>query len=150
MRFTLDAGSEFLFGNCVDSMRNTLPYPHNVTNAAAGPACSEAFSDAFKGALHAVGDRSRTGWTWPLLEVFHDKTAEHMKVVDEYLQPILKEAVIKHKRKEAEGADAMDKAETEETLLDHLIKRSAGSHAFSLRYMPSDTLQIPSFFTTKS
>ncbi|OCH92311.1 cytochrome P450 monooxygenase pc-2 [Obba rivulosa] len=123
LRFTLDSSSEFLFGNCLDSLQNTLPYPHNVMSAASNSASSEAFSDAFKHALHAVGDRSRTGWTWPLLEITEDKTAEHMKVVDEFLQPILTEALMKQKRRAQAGSDAKEslKSEEEETLLDHLI-----------------------------
>ncbi|EMD37347.1 hypothetical protein CERSUDRAFT_153962 [Gelatoporia subvermispora B] len=126
LRFTLDSASDFLFGDTVKSLQRVLPYPHTVTYAASNAAATECFSDAFKHALHAVGDRTRTGWTWPLLEVFEDKTAEHMKVVDKFLQPVLDEAVKRHRLRGAAGTDAKDELRAEnETLLDHLVKTTS-------------------------
>ena len=74
------------------------------------------------------------GWIWPLLEVFGDKTAESMKVVNAYIEPIIKEAVEKKrlaaplkvdKRKEDEVGD-------DETLLDHLVNLTSGERFASM------------------
>ena len=32
-RFTLDSATDFLFGNCVQTLSAELPYPYNVTPA---------------------------------------------------------------------------------------------------------------------
>jgi hypothetical protein len=85
-RFTLDAASEFLFGKNVDSLSGVLPYPHNV--AASYPthtSPAEDFAKAFSSAQYIISVRYKIGWTWPLLEIFEDKTKKPMKVVNSFL-----------------------------------------------------------------
>ncbi|KAH9930605.1 cytochrome P450 monooxygenase pc-2 [Fomitopsis serialis] len=140
-RFTLDSATEFLFGACVHSLRSTLPYPHNIsaaspsspfpsTSAAPPSPTAEAFATAFSKAEHLCAERATMGKVWPLSEMREDKTREHMRVVDEYLHPILEEALRKKAEREREkarvsggkvGEDA-DEIEEGETLMDHLAK----------------------------
>ncbi|KAH9832996.1 cytochrome P450 [Rhodofomes roseus] len=145
-RFTMDSATEFLFGACVHSLRSTLPYPHNVSAASpsspfpsaslpstvspatAGVDKAEAFAAAFSKAEHLCAERATMGEIWPFAEMRKDKTREHMHVVDEYLHPILEEALRKkaerEREKKAMGGKAVDADEIEEgeTLIDHLAK----------------------------
>ncbi|OCH92180.1 cytochrome P450 [Obba rivulosa] len=124
-RFTLDSATEFLFGTCVNSLDSALPYPHNASSPAKAStsttASAEAFAAAFNSAQHVISERGRTGWIWPLFEIFKDKSAEHMRVVDNFLEPVLKEALTKKERRIREETKEKDETE-DETLLDHLVK----------------------------
>ncbi|KIL58254.1 hypothetical protein M378DRAFT_170840 [Amanita muscaria Koide BX008] len=145
-RFTLDTATEFLFGTCVHSLSAGLPYPHNIvstTTRGAGSTVttsSKAFSDAFLDALRVISDRQRYGWAWPLREILGDHTRKPMKIVDGYIQPIIKEALAK---KRAEKMDekgregTSDHLEEGETLLDHLVQVTEDS-----KVIKDETLNI--------
>ncbi|KAI0667717.1 cytochrome P450 monooxygenase pc-3 [Trametes maxima] len=120
-RFTLDSATEFLVGTCVDNLKNELPYAHNDTARPpvareAGP--GEKFMNAFNGAEHVMASRLRLGWTWRVAEFFGDKAEPYMRIADEFLEPILMDAIMKSK---AVGVGE-NKDEEYETLLDHLVK----------------------------
>lgn len=130
-RFTMDSATEFLFGTCVESLRLPLPYPHNhsPTPFATQPTSQEALSraDAFSAAFlksqHVIAERAIIGKIWPILEVLKNRTDEHMRVVNAFLDPILKEAL--RRKDEMKGYKATDKIHDDtdgETLLDHLVK----------------------------
>ncbi|PSR74975.1 hypothetical protein PHLCEN_2v9389 [Hermanssonia centrifuga] len=124
-RFTLDSATEFLFGSCVHSLRNSLPYPHNVPMPGAHQSPAEDFAKAFAEAQTAIAHRSRVGWIWPWSELFHDKTESPMHVVDAYLDPILKAALKKAEDEQRFGVangKVRDDLEEDETLLDHLVR----------------------------
>lgn len=71
--------------------------------------------------------RTRVGWFWHLQELLHDRSAEHMRVVDEFLQPILEEAIAKNRAAKAQLEATGEKgSEEDETLLDHLVKLTDG------------------------
>ncbi|GBE84580.1 Cytochrome P450 52A3-B [Sparassis crispa] len=124
--FTLDAGTEFLFGASVDSLRPPLPYAHNArpltpVSPVASAATAESFASAFAGAQHVIASRTRIGWVWPLLEITGERTVPHMRVVDAFLGPILAEALRKKEQRAREGKQ-LDTDEGEGTLLDHLVQ----------------------------
>ena len=134
-RFTLDTATEFLFGTFVHSLSTGLPYPHNVVSSIpldsepAAASSSKAFSDAVFGALKMIAERQRFGWIWPLLEIFGDKTRKPMKIVDGFIQPIVKEALAKKragKLNEKKREEASAHLEEGETLLDHLVQVTEG------------------------
>lgn len=58
------------------------------------------------------------------MEFFGDKTAEHMRIVDDYLFPILQSAIERNKRDKDAGTEKKnpDEVAEDETLLDHLVK----------------------------
>jgi hypothetical protein len=124
-RFTLDAATEFLFGNCVESLSAGLPYPHNATNpppiprTAKGDAAN-AFAQAFLKAQEVISMRERYGWVWPFTEIFKDKSYEPMKIVNSYIEPIVKEALTK--KQNSDVNEKGDEASDEETLLDSLAR----------------------------
>ncbi|PCH42809.1 cytochrome P450 monooxygenase pc-3 [Wolfiporia cocos MD-104 SS10] len=133
-RFTLDSATEFLFGSCVHSLSSTLPLPYNhPSTPLAGPNDpprardpAEAFPYALQQAQHIIANRDVIGETWPLFEIFKNKTDPHMKVVNAYVDPILKEAVAKKEERIRQGKVVDEKEsetlEDDETLLDHLVK----------------------------
>ncbi|KAI0332391.1 cytochrome P450 monooxygenase pc-2 [Cubamyces sp. BRFM 1775] len=124
-RFTLDSATEFLFGKCVHSLTSELPYAHNdpiAPKLVKEKDAAERFSAAFAAAQEVISLRGRTGWLWHLQELVHDKSEDHMRVVDAFLQPILEEVIAKNSNAKPK-ADSDDKSDEEnETLLDHLVK----------------------------
>ncbi|KAH9927180.1 cytochrome P450 monooxygenase pc-2 [Epithele typhae] len=143
-RFTLDSATEFLFGSCVNSLHADLPYPYNDPDAklyAREASNVEAFATAFLGAQNVISIRMRVGWMWRFKELFYDAGAEHMRVVDAFIQPIL-EAAIK-KNKEAGNAGEESKDNDNETLLDHLVKFTDDSqHLIAGRDTTATTLSF--------
>ncbi|KAH7907492.1 cytochrome P450 [Hygrophoropsis aurantiaca] len=122
-RFTLDSATEFLCGHNVHTLSAGIPYPYNVRK----PECvsdstssAEVFARAFAQAQLRIFKRNIIGKTWPFLEIFKDKTAEPMNVVNRFLEPIIGAAIEKHKQSEKMGMK--DGFADEETLLDHLVR----------------------------
>lgn len=136
-RFTLDSATEFLFGTCVHSLHTPLPFPHNHSAqfASSGDADgqaqlsrAEAFADAIREAQFIAAERTNLGGVWPLFEMHRNKTDKFMRVVDDFLDPILKEALKKKKLRAEEGKDLPSEAagSDEETLLDNLLRYTTG------------------------
>ncbi|KAG9217637.1 hypothetical protein CCMSSC00406_0003674 [Pleurotus cornucopiae] len=135
-RFTLDSATEFLFGSCVHSLNGRLPYPYDkqllhYSDTHQSEEVAEKFAHAFLQAQQIIAGRERMGWTWPLTELWGDKTNEHMRVVDAFIAPIVKDAVKKKRSADEEkgiaGAATLDMEKKDdvsddETLLDHLVK----------------------------
>ncbi|KAF4623248.1 hypothetical protein D9613_002331 [Agrocybe pediades] len=122
-RFTLDSATEFLFGRSVESLSAGLPYPPNashvpqIRHTARGDAANE-FATAFLQAQIVISMRERYGWAWPLAEMFKDESYQPMQVVNAYIEPIVKEALI---RKKSLPPKEKGSEEEYETLLDHLV-----------------------------
>ena len=112
------------------SLHSTLPYSVNAfpppppTSKERSP--SDIFAEAFAASQHVVSTRGRTGWIWPIFEIFKSKTEDHMRIVDAFLDPILEEALRKKQERIADGSwdqeGDKEKAEEWETLLDHLVR----------------------------
>ena len=135
-RFTLDSASEFLFGRCVDSLAAGLPYPYNVTGPGMASDNSNItldFAAAFTAAQHALSRRILIGGSWPLFELFQDRTREPMKVVNAFVDPILKDAIAKQKA--SQGLPDADKYTEDETLLDNLVRQTTGAECHNLSYL---------------
>ncbi|KAG6883821.1 hypothetical protein C0992_007694, partial [Termitomyces sp. T32_za158] len=127
-RFTLDSAAEFLFGYNVQSITAGIPYPHNnfhVPPNSVSPQAHAAneFAAAFLQVQEAIARRNLYGWIWPLMEIFEDKTKKPMKIVRDFLNPIIKEALFRNANV---PKDASKEEETEshveegETLIGHL------------------------------
>lgn len=136
-RFTLDSASEFLFGHCIDTLSAGLPYPHDATestNTIQGDNAAAAFAFAFSQAQQTINRRVSIGQTWPLVEILADSTAQHMKVVDAFLDPILKDAL--EKRRTTVEFDKTELAD-DQTLVDHLINLTS-----DFKIIKDETLNI--------
>ncbi|CAE7097245.1 unnamed protein product [Rhizoctonia solani] len=124
-RFTLDSGTEFLFGRDVRSLASPLPYPHEKPKDG-----SASFAAAFGRAQDLLTDRLALGHFWAWVELFRNRTEQDMRVIDTYVTPILKKK-LEEKRPRGSGDKskmvAEDKEvngleEAEDTLLDHLVQ----------------------------
>ncbi|RXW22105.1 hypothetical protein EST38_g3734 [Candolleomyces aberdarensis] len=126
-RFTIDTATEFLFGTCVHTLSAGLPYPPNATYLPNGLKSSQKnaadeFADAFLKAQEIIANRERLSWIWPLFEINKDKTADSMKIVNAYIEPVIKEAVERKRNSPPQDKNVDDKeAEKEGCLLDHLL-----------------------------
>ena len=140
-RFTLDTATEFMFGRCVHVLRSGLPYPHNALKSLfskRGEDKAEEFSKAFAHAQEVIAERSSLGPTWPLLEMFRDKSRESMKVVRDFLDPLIEAAVERKRQEKLSRGDSHeskkeDVPDEDETLLDYLVRFTDGE-SFSPLY----------------
>ncbi|KAH7338429.1 cytochrome P450 [Rhizoctonia solani] len=118
-RFTLDSGTEFLFGNDVQSLDASLPYPHEEPKDEWA-----SFGAAFTRAQDHVTRRFGLAMFWPWLELFWDRTSEDMKIINAYVTPILRkrpETCATDRETEFKLTNERDQG-FRDTLLDHLIR----------------------------
>lgn len=135
-RFTLDSATEFLFGQCVDSLSSPLPIPANrpqppSTSLSQAPLnLNNRFAEALGEAQLQSAIRNRTLAIWPLFEILEDKTKKSSDVLRSYIDPILTEAL--RKKKASVGLEKVAGDEERNTLLDHLVDATDGmGHRFS-------------------
>lgn len=146
-KFTLDAATEFLFGQCVHSLEEDLPRPWNQPAQLVTPVASpseksgisllptttdsvprtatQAFPSAFTSALHTLAARLRSGALWPLLEITKDSTRRDVGIIRGFVRGIVQRALEKREERERLGEDATEG----NTLLDHLVTVSDGKPA---------------------
>ncbi|KAK0439708.1 cytochrome P450 [Desarmillaria tabescens] len=95
-RFTLDSATEYLFGKDVNSTSAGLPYPagsplannpHFVNHP------SNVFVKAFAAAQEQSAVRLERGQYWPLFEFSVDAVKPLRQVVNEFVEPLLVEAL---------------------------------------------------------
>ena len=133
LRFTIDSASEFLFGSCVHSIDDGLPYPQHVRSQDSrkiGTSDKEDFARAVTQVEDTIIQRLQLGFLWPIPETFSSKTARPMKVIDAYLEPILSAAIErrnKHRKLNPSAKENPDEIEEDETLVDHLLKVTDGT-----------------------
>ncbi|KAJ6450403.1 cytochrome P450 [Mycena sanguinolenta] len=125
-RFAMDSSSEFLFGRNPHTLAAGLPYPSYVAKAA-NPDASNAFAEALNQAQLITTHRGAFGAAWPVAEFWHDRLAEPIRVIREFLDPILSEAVARRGGHSGEKQVATEKhaedreVQEGESLVDHLL-----------------------------
>ncbi|KAJ7614903.1 cytochrome P450 [Roridomyces roridus] len=124
-RFTLDAATSFMFARDMQSIAAPMPYPHYVPSSTTATATIKphAVAAAFRDAQLVTASRYRLGEHWPLSEFWKDELTGPVKIIHEYLDPILEEAIAKKRAEEREGKGktADEAAQEGQTLLDHLL-----------------------------
>ncbi|KAF8577266.1 CYP63 cytochrome P450 monooxygenase-like protein [Ramaria rubella] len=110
-RFTIDSACEFLLNASIHSLQDPLPRSGEDFSDIATP--SNRFARAFANAQISISKRARIGVAWPLFEIFKDRTADDMKEVRGFIEPIVREAM----RKRANGFES----KRDESLLQHLL-----------------------------
>jgi hypothetical protein len=133
-RFTLDSATEFLFGRDVLTLSAGLPYPAS-SPLANSPAflshSSNKFVKAFMSGQLLSARRTRFGPTWPMTEFWVDKIKPHRKIINEFIQPILTEAMTRRGSKvQKPDANPAQEDGNDETLLSHLVRHTQGSFSF--------------------
>uniref|UniRef100_A0A0W0ETJ6 Putative cytochrome P450 monooxygenase CYP63 n=1 Tax=Moniliophthora roreri TaxID=221103 RepID=A0A0W0ETJ6_MONRR len=105
-RFTLDAASEFLFGKNLDTLSASLPTPGKTSMSPKGSATEDSwgsFAHAFEKAQEVVTARARLGYFWPLFELLGDKNAKNAKVIHDWVEPLVNEALSEKARMQKAG-----------------------------------------------
>lgn len=143
----MDSATEFLFGKDVRSLDAPLPYPSTYaaptpfsgagteapsdTGATASVHPADRFVRAFQSALEATATRGRFLQSWPLFEFWGDKVKQHLTAVDEFIDPIVEDALRKKSEKASAGAEEdnerKEQVRDDETLLQHLVKFTDGT-----------------------
>jgi hypothetical protein len=132
-RFALDAASEFLFGRNLDTLSASLPIPGKTAMGPKGSATEDvwgSFTAAFEMAQQIITTRARIGYLWPLFELFRDQTEPHVKIIQDWLDPLVKLALDDKLRTEEAGATGtiMDK-----TFLQHLADSTESKRILSVQ-----------------
>ncbi|THV01188.1 cytochrome P450 monooxygenase pc-3 [Dendrothele bispora CBS 962.96] len=138
-RFTLDSATQFLFGKAVDSTSAGLPYPPSSSSSYPSSFLTSSLSSetylthpstkfvtAFAQGQEAITLRGVRGKYWRLFEFWKDEAAGYRKDVEEFVNPILDEAIKSLMRKEEgdmnSGSVSVKEVGEEETFLEHLVK----------------------------
>ena len=129
-RFSLDTAADFLFGaKDTSSMLLPLPRSGSATLGARGTATNEGgyggFAQAFDQALANLGKRMDTSvYAWTMEEFFKDTQEEPMKVISQFVDPMIQGALEAKRRNMITGStvekEFLDSTE-ERTFLDHLV-----------------------------
>jgi hypothetical protein len=127
-RFTLDSATEFLFGRDVGSLSAHIPYPASAAHLNKPSLYnhpSTSFVKAFSEGQRLGVARSSFGQEWPLLEFWSDNVAPLRKVMDNFTEPLMEEALAKRKLELSKGADAKD-SDDNGNLLAYLVNHTQG------------------------
>jgi hypothetical protein len=137
-RFTLDAAALFLWGHALNTLDLPLTQPGRVVLGPKGSAPADGggewdvFTNAFETVAVLITRRGVQGDTWPLLELFKDKTEEPIQVIMDWLEPLVRRALDrKAKRLEASAGDAKVSTRDDDTVfLDYLADQTDGTSFF--------------------
>jgi hypothetical protein len=132
-RLTLDAAALFLWGHALNTLDQPLTQPGRVVLGPKGSAPADgggewdAFTHAFETVAVLITRRGVQGDTWPLLELFKDQTEEPIRVIMDWLEPHVRQALErKAKRKEASGDAVVNARDDDTVFLDYLADRTDG------------------------
>ena len=119
-RFTLDTAGEFLFGT---RNLNTLELPFALPGRAKlGSKGAElagaygSFVRSFDEIQNVISLRYERNWFWPLIEFWKDETKEHRKVLNDFITPLVREAIFSKQRRDGKPLDT-----GECSFLDYLV-----------------------------
>ena len=113
-RFTTDTGSEFLFGQTLDTL--------SFSEADGG---FKLFIDAFAEIQDIVFKRNSFGTLWPLTELTGDLTEPLGNVIKQFVDPLVQRA-LEHKRKMEEKGQQVEIDQC--TFLEYLAWKNDGEH----------------------
>ncbi|KAL6301016.1 cytochrome P450 [Sparassis latifolia] len=122
LRFTLDAGAEFILGFYPDSLSGPRPVPYKARIGAKGSTIDDefgTFAQAFEEVQVTISMRWRLNAFWPLYELFGDRTLPSVNTIMMWVKPIVTKALEGKKRADEQGATLNRE---ERTLLDSLVE----------------------------
>jgi len=132
-RFSLDSAALFLWGTALNTLDQPLTQPGRVVLGPKGSAPADgggewdAFTNAFETVAVLITRRGVQGDTWPLLELFKDKTEEPIQQIMDWLEPLVREAINrKAKRREAHGDAKVSPRDEHTVFLEYLADRTDG------------------------
>ncbi|KAJ7848599.1 hypothetical protein B0H14DRAFT_2582916 [Mycena olivaceomarginata] len=108
-RFTLDSASEFPFGMKLDTLSQPLTIPGKVKLGPKGSVPIDGatefdeFTETFERVAVIITRRETQGDTWPLGELFEDKTEGSIATIVNWIEPVVKRAITEKERRKKEG-----------------------------------------------
>ncbi|KAJ7502610.1 cytochrome P450 monooxygenase CYP63 [Mycena galericulata] len=126
-RFALDSASEFLFGTKLDTLLQPLTIPGKAKLGPKGSIPSEGatkfdeFTEAFERVAVLITRRGAQGPTWPLFELFTDKTEGSIATITSWMEPVVGQAIAKKERRKESGFET---APNEHVFLDFLASQT--------------------------
>ena len=127
-RFSIDVASEFLFGKNLDTLSASHPIPGKTTMGPKGSATTDlwgSFVGAFEAAQTNITARGRIGRLWPLFELLGDKNEPHVKIIHDWIDPLIKQALVGKAQVKKAGISG---SIANKTFLEHLVESIDGSH----------------------
>jgi hypothetical protein len=139
-RFTLDVASEFLFGAPLDTLSRPLTIPGKVKLGPKGCIPIEGktefdvFTEAFEDVAVVVTMRGVLGDSWPLLELWEDRTDDGIDKIVEWIDPIVRRVVEEaEERRKEEGMGEQGSVRREDTVfLNYLASKTDGRLSISV------------------
>jgi hypothetical protein len=122
----LDSATEFLFGRDVGSLSANIPYPTSAAHLNKSSFYnhpSTAFVKAFSEGQNAAVSRTSFGDDWPLFEFWSDKVAPIRRVMDNFTEPLMEDALAKRRLESFKGAKDND---DNGNLLAYLVEHTQG------------------------
>lgn len=127
----MDCATAFLFGRDVCSLASPVPYPPASKVTEDRKDC-DAFSQAFLAAQLLSAHRGRKAPLWPLFEFWGDVVKPHMRVLNDFIGPVIEDALSKRRAQTSGTQGERDKAAMYEddaagdTLLEQLVRMTDG------------------------
>ncbi|KAL0954537.1 hypothetical protein HGRIS_003503 [Hohenbuehelia grisea] len=124
LRFTMDVACEFLFGITAGSLDSPLPIAGRATLGHKGSATDDdfgTFTQAFEAVQVIQSARFLIGDSWPLFELFSDKSLGMVTTIQSWSRPNIERAI----REAKDAREAGVPRNRAPTLLDHLIESIA-------------------------
>lgn len=141
-RFTSDSAGEFLFGHKFDTLHGALPVAGQTSMSTKGTATNDefgTFTQSFEAMQEIVAQRARRGYFWPVHELFKDDMDPHVKVVADFLDPIVNNA-IRNARKMNEAG--LHSSTEHSTFLEYLADNTEGETPRCFRYSREHQLNV--------
>jgi len=110
----------------LNTLSSSLPVPGQGVIGAKGSVTTDSwgsFAQAFEEIQQIVTNRRRLGYTWPLFELFDDKTTPQVTVIRRFLDPIVRQVLLD---KETMKNSGIESRMEEKTFIQHLAESTKG------------------------
>ena len=126
-----------MFGHDVGSLSANIPYPESAAHLNKSSFYNHPsiiFAKAFTEGQNLTAIRTSFGNDWPLPEFWGDRVAPFRKVIDNFTEPLMEEALAKRNLELSKGAEAKDDDE-KGNLLEYLVKHTQGMLSSSILFL---------------
>lgn len=125
----MDTSTEFLFGQSVNALTTPLSLPGGQPAPSSNKSDVNGFSGSYEAVVNHAAKRLQAVWPWQLEEVSGDPTKADMKVIHDYLDPIVDTAIQRAMASTSENAKPSrmkPMSDDSHTILSHLATQTSG------------------------
>ena len=140
----MDSATEFLFGHNVGSLSADIPYPVSAIHLNKPSFYnhpSTIFVKAFTEGQNLTAARTSFGNDWPLLEFWFDKVVPLRKVMDNFTEPLMEEALAQRNLELSKKGTDTKHDDEKDNLLAHLVKHTQGKES-----LLKSSFELPDIF----